>query len=230
MRMRKKKNLEPRLEAVQSLMLPATTEDLDFSKTDTETSYWNLPEVFGNQNPVYLEVGCGKGQFIAELAARHPEYNYIAVEKVANVIVAAAERAQENQLTNVRFAKCGAEYLPRFLAENTISGIYLNFSCPFPKNSYKAHRLTNERFLRIYKKILLPEAEIHQKTDNMHFFEYSIECFTKEGFALKNVSLDLHHSDFEGNIVTEYENRFASQGMPIYRLEAYLPAKKEELK
>ena len=230
MRMRKKKNLEPRMEAVAQYMLPAMSEELDFSKAAESTCYWNLEEVFGNSNQVYLEVGCGKGQFVVEMALRHPEYNYVAVEKVANVIVAAAELAKEKGVQNVRFAKCGAEYLPSFLPKKSIAGIYLNFSCPFPKNSYKAHRLTNERFLRIYKDIMLPGAEIHQKTDNMHFFEYSIECFTMEGFVLKNVSLDLHHSDFEGNIVTEYENRFASQGFPIYRLEAYLPQPKEEQK
>jgi tRNA (guanine-N7-)-methyltransferase len=96
----------------------------------------------------------------------------------------------------------------------------LNFSCPFPKAAYASHRLTHQNFLEIYKEIMKKGSEIHQKTDNMHFFEFSIEHFTKSGFALKNVSLDLHNSDFEGNIVTEYEQKFVSQGLPIYRLVA----------
>ena len=125
-------------------------------------------------------------------------------------------------VTNVKFVKCRAEYLPKYINPNSIARIYLNFSCPFPKKKYASHRLTNRRFLEIYKPLLAPGAEIHQKTDNMHFFEYSIEEFSQNGFALKNVTLDLHNSSFEGNIMTEYEKRFTDLGQPIYRLEAYL--------
>lgn len=223
MRMRKKKNLGPRLEAVEGFLLDATSDDPNAKTAVLVKEYYDYEEIFGNDRPVFLEIGCGKGQFIAELAARHPENNYIAVEKVSNVIVMAAERAKEAGLTNVRFALCGAEYLPKFIPEHSVAGIYLNFSCPYPKKTYANRRLTNRRFLEIYKDLLAPGAEIHQKTDNMHFFEYSIEEFSKSGYRLKNISLDLHHSDFEGNIVTEYEQRFSSEGCPIYRLEAYLP-------
>lgn len=222
MRMRKKKNLEPRMAAVADYFLDASSDDPNAKTAVLVKKYFDYEEIFGNDHPVYLEIGCGKGQFIAELAARHPENNYIAVEKVSNVIVMAAERAKAAGLDNVRFALCGAEYLPKFIPDHTIAGIYLNFSCPYPKNTYANHRLTNARYLGIYKDLLAPGAEIHQKTDNMHFFEYSIEEFSKSGYRLKNISLDLHHSDFEGNIVTEYEARFAGQGYPIYRLEAYL--------
>lgn len=223
MRMRNKKNLKPRLEAVADYLLDATSDDPNAKTAVLVKEYFDFEAIFGNDHPVYLEVGCGKGQFIAELAARHPENNYIAVEKVANVIVMAAERAKEAGLRNVKFALCGAEYLPKFLPDRSIAGIYLNFSCPYPKNTYANHRLTNQRFLAIYRDLLAPGAIIEQKTDNMHFFEYSIEEFTKGGYRLRNISLDLHNSDFEGNIVTEYEQRFSSQGYPIYRLEAYLP-------
>ena len=227
MRMRKKKNLEPRLLAVEEYMLDAHSDDPNASTAVLAKEYYNYKEVFGNPNPVYLEIGCGKGQFVTELAARHPENNYIAVEKVSNVIVMAAERAKAAGLTNVRFMLCGAEYLPKFLPPHSIAGLYLNFSCPYPKHTYANRRLTNGRFLALYKEMLASGAEIHQKTDNMHFFEYSIEEFVKAGYLLKNISLDLHNSDFEGNIVTEYENRFASQGYPIYRLEAYLKEETE---
>ena len=221
MRMRKKKYLDERIDACEGLLLTLVSEDRNFETAKEKKNYLDFEELFGNANPVYMEIGCGKGQFVCELAKLHPEYNYLAVEKVGNVIVSAAERAKNEGLQNVRFLKCGAEYLQCFIPEKSIEGLYLNFSCPYPKKAYTSHRLTNERFLNIYKDILKDGAEIHQKTDNMHFFEYSIEEFTKCGFALKNVSLDLHSSDFEGNIVTEYENRFASMGMPIYRLEAY---------
>ena len=126
-------------------------------------------------------------------------------------------------LPNVRFLKLSAQYLWRYIPQKSIERIYLNFSCPFPKEAYRNHRLTAPRFLRIYRQILADGARIWQKTDNMHFFEFSIESLSQNGFVLENVSLDLHHSGFAGNIVTEYERRFSEQGLPIYRLEAYLP-------
>lgn len=222
MRMRKKKNLAPRLSACADYFLPAETDDLNYESVSAGPAYFDLGDVFGRQAPLYLEIGAGKGQFICQMAARFPERNFIAVEKVSNVIVTAAETAQSMGLTNVRFARCGAEYLERFLPPHSVSGIYLNFSSPYPKNSYESHRLTNRKFLEIYRNLLKPGAVIEQKTDNMHFFEYSIEQFSAAGYRLRNISLDLHNSSFEGNIVTEYEARFSSQGFPIYRLEAYL--------
>ena len=130
-------------------------------------------------------------------------------------------------IRNVRFIKSNAEYLPKYIRDGVIERIFLNFSCPFPKNKYASHRLTHRRFLEIYKALMAPGAEIHQKTDNAKFFEFSIEQLTGFGFALKNVSLDLHASGFVGNIETEYERRFASQGLPIYRLEAYMREERE---
>ena len=111
--------------------------------------------------------------------------------------------------------------LESYIPAGCIGRIYLNFSCPFPKKSYASHRLTHRRFLEIYSVLLKPHAEIHQKTDNRNFFEFSLEEFSDCGWTMKNISLDLHASDFEDNIVTEYEKRFSEQGFPIYRLEAY---------
>lgn len=222
MRMRRKKHLEERMTACGDNLIIAEFEDLNFETAKQKTEYFDFKELFQNDNPVFLEIGCGKGQFACEIAKRNPECNYLAVEKVGNVIVSAAEHALRENIKNVRFVKCGAEYLECLIPNNSISGIYLNFSCPFPKKAYRNHRLTSGRFLKIYKNIMKPGAEIHQKTDNRNFFEFSIEEFTKAGFMLKNVSLDLHNSDFEGNIVTEYESRFTAQGLPIYRLEAVL--------
>ena len=220
MRMRKKKNLQSRLLECYNLSV-LNVEDKNFDSREG-SAVIDTKALFGNDRPVELEIGCGKGQFVCELAQKHPERNYLAVERSANVLVTACERAMESGLGNVHFLCTNAEYLPRFISNGSISRIYLNFSCPFPKNSYANHRLTAPRFLSIYRELMADGAEIHQKTDNMHFFEYSIEQFTACGFALKNVSLDLHRSDFADKIVTEYEHRFASQGLPIYRLEAYI--------
>ena len=222
MRMRKKKYLEDRLKAVSDYLFVINTDDRNFNTAVLEKEYIDFREWFGNDNKVYLEIGCGKGKFATDFAMQNPDINVIAVEKSANVIVKACEIAKENGIKNLKFICGSAEYLPKFIMENSISRIFLNFSCPFPKNSYAVHRLTHRRFLNIYKKLMAKGAEIHQKTDNMKLFEFSLEEFSQSGFALKNVSLDLHNSDFEGNIVTEYESRFIALGMPIYRLEAYL--------
>lgn len=222
MRMRKKKYLDERLNRVSDILYISDFEDRNFNTAINEKEYLDLKEWFGTDKPLYLEIGCGKGKFACEYAAAHPEINLLAVEKSGNVIVEACETAKKNNISNVRFIKCGAEYLEKYLKEQSVNRIFLNFSCPFPKSAYASHRLTHKRFLEIYKRLLKKGAEIHQKTDNMHFFEFSIEHLTSSGFALKNVSLDLHNSDFEGNIETEYEHKFASLGQPIYRLEAYL--------
>ena len=222
MRMRKKKHLDERLEACGDYFIKAMTDDLNFETSIEKKEYFDFKELFGNDNPVELEIGCGKGGFVNEKAKQNPDINFLAVEKIGNVIVSACEAAKENNLPNVRFLKCSAEYLEKYIKPKSIARIYLNFSCPYPKNKYKNHRLTNRKFLKIYSGILADGAEIHQKTDNMHFFEYSLEEFSFAGFKMKNISLDLHKSDFEGNIVTEYEKRFSEMGFPIYRLEAYI--------
>ena len=222
MRMRRKKNLEARLQECESYLLDCDTADLNFENEERNKCLYSIEDIFGNENPLVLEIGCGKGAFACEYAKRNPDKNIIAVEKVGNVIVAAAENAMRDNIPNLRFMKCAAEYLPRFIPANSVSELYLNFSCPFPKAKYAKHRLTHPRFLEIYKQLMTADCVICQKTDNPRFFEFSIENLSQSGFALSNVSLDLHNSSFEGNIVTEYENRFASQGLPIYRLEARL--------
>ncbi len=225
MRMRKKKHLEDRLLGVSENLSVIETEDRNFNTSVNKKEYIDFFSVFGNDNPIFLEIGCGKGKFAVTYAKTHPDINLIAVEKESNVIVSACELALTESVKNVHFVKMSAEYLEKYIKPDSISGIFLNFSCPFPKKRYASHRLTSENFLSIYKSVLKKGAEIHQKTDNMHFFEFSIEEFSRCGFALKNVSLVVHNTDFEDsdeNIITEYENRFMSEGLPIYRLEAYI--------
>ena len=221
MRMRKKKNLEARLQSVSDILFISDIEDRNFNTAKNEKEYIDFDAWFGVTRPIFLEIGCGKGKFALEFAKQNPHINLVAVEKSGNVIVEACEKAKEAGLQNVKFIKCSAEYLEKYFCEKSVDRIFLNFSCPFPKNAYASHRLTHKRFLNIYKNILKDGAEIHQKTDNIHFFEFSLESFSNNGFAFKNISLDLHKSDFEGNIETEYEQKFSSLGFPIYRLEAF---------
>lgn len=220
MRMRRKKHLEERLAECGDYIIYMDREDRNYQVKDTE-NILDYETVFDNRNPVHLEIGCGKGQFACEIAKRNPGINYLAVEKSSNVIVDAAEKAISEDIPNLRFLRGGAEYLESYIPSGSVGMIYLNFSCPFPKKSYAAHRLTHRNFLAIYEKLLADGGEIHQKTDNRAFFEFSLEEFSQSGWTLKNISLDLHNSDFEGNIVTEYEKRFSQAGFPIYRLEAF---------
>ena len=222
MRMKKLKHLDDRKQACSEYLISAISEELNFEKAADVKDYIDLIKWFGKDKPLLLEIGCGKGQFACELALRFPDYNIIAVEKNSNVIVQACEKAKSANIPNIRFLKCGAEYLTKYIKPHTAERIFLNFSCPYPKNSYASHRLTSPLFLKLYKELLSENGEIHQKTDNRKLFEFSIEQLSDFGFTLKNISLDLHNSDFEGNIVTEYEQKFVAQGLPIYRLEAFL--------
>ena len=220
MRMRRKKNLDERIEACREVMLYMQCQNEHANDALSEEFFADSRKVFGNDNPLYLEIGCGKGGFAIEFARQNPDINLIAVEKTPNVLVTGMEEQMKLRLPNLKFCMGQAEYLDHLFHDGTIDRIFLNFSCPFPKKRYAMHRLTHARFLEIYRKIMKPNAEIHQKTDNMHFFEFSLEQLSNNGFPMKNISLDLHNSGFEGNIMTEYEKRFTDLGQPIYRLEA----------
>ena len=179
--------------------------------------------VFGNDNPVELEVGCGNGGFILEKAKRNPQINFLGVELCTNVVLTAMERILKENVPNVRFLNIPAEILFCYLPEKSVEKIYLNFSTPLPEKSREKQRLTSMRFLEIYKKILKAEGSIEQKTDSAVLFEYSLKTLSQCGFKFEWVTLDLHASEFAAdNIVTEYEGNFASRGMPIYALSAKL--------
>ena len=183
----------------------------------------DFQSLFGNNNPVELEVGCGNGYFIAELAKRNPETNFLAVELCTNVILTAMERVLREGMPNVRFLNIPAEILACYIPERSIRKIYLNFSTPLPEPNREKQRLTSSRFLSIYKKLLADGGVIEQKTDSAFFFEYSLNSFGENGFAVTEISRDLHRSKWaEGNIVTEYEQNFSSKGMPIYFARAVL--------
>lgn len=210
MRMRKKKNVDQRIERCGSYFV-AEPQNLK--------GKWS--EEFGNSNPIHLEIGCGKGGFVAGMAELHPDINFVAAEICIDAMVIAVEKVCEKELKNVRFVNIDAKMLTEYFEDGECGRVYLNFSDPWPKSGHYKRRLTYKDFLDIYRHILKDDGEIHFKTDNMHLFEFSICSFAQNNFKLKNVSLDLHNSNFEGNIMTEYEQRFSELGQPIYRLEAY---------
>ncbi len=222
MRPRKIRNLTTRRENCTDLRIPYTLESFDFRTNEKNENLFDIDEIFGRHAPLVMEIGCGKGQFVCEYAKRNPDKNIIAVECVPTVLVEACERVKKENIENIRFLEMKAEYLPLFMEDNSVCEIYLNFSTPYPKSRHESHRLTSKLFLDIYKNLLCDDGFIAQKTDSQGFFEYSLESFSQNGFLLSEISLDLHKSDFQDNIVTEYEERFVNQGLPIYRLVAKL--------
>ncbi|MFC7373324.1 tRNA (guanosine(46)-N7)-methyltransferase TrmB [Fictibacillus iocasae] len=177
-------------------------------------------EYFGNGNPIHLEVGTGKGRFITGMGIQNPQVNYMGMEIYDSILVTALDRIIDAGVPNVRIIRENAERLSDFFEEGELDRIYLNFSDPWPKSKHEKRRLTSEFFLSQYERALNSNGEIHFKTDNQGLFEYSLHSISKYGMTLKNVSLDLHNSDFENNVMTEYEEKFSEKGFRIYRLEA----------
>lgn len=207
--MRKKKNCALRMERCSDIWIKNPEEN---------KGKWK--EIFKNNNPIHIEIGCGKGNFVTGMAKLYPDVNFIAIEKVEDVIVMAMEKARDAGLTNVLFMDMDAERIEDFFEFGEIKRIYLNFSDPWKKNKQAKRRLTHKNFLDRYKKVLREGDYIWFKTDNKNLFEFSLNSFAQENYKLENITLDLHNSGFEGNVVTEYEQRFLDEGAPIYRLEA----------
>lgn len=196
----------------------------DYVVHEEETKAGTWHEIFGNDHPIYIEVGMGKGQFLMELAKRHPENNYIGIEKYSSVLLRALEKMdrEEEALQNLVFIRMDAENLEKVFAEGEVDGIYLNFSDPWPKDRHAKRRLTSTAFFARYDKILKKEGQVEFKTDNRPLFEFSLESVKEAGWNLLAYTFDLHHNEEmnEGNIMTEYEEKFSSQGNPICKLIA----------
>lgn len=175
--------------------------------------------LFSKKQPLHLEIGTGKGQFLIRMAKRYPEINFIGLEVAKNIIVTAGKKAieEEVKLDNLIFVYADANHLIDYFAPNEISTLYLNFSDPWPKNRHEKRRLTYSSFLEKYEVILQPEGDIIFKTDNRCLFEYSLCSFSAYGMLLKEVNLDLHAIEDPENVMTEYEEKFSSKGHPIYR-------------
>lgn len=178
-------------------------------------------EVFGNDKPLYIEVGMGKGRFITELAVRNPQNNYVGIEKYSSVLLRALEKREAMpELDNLFFLRMDAEELPEVFGENEVDGIYLNFSDPWPKDRHAKRRLPSKEFLARYDQILKPDGKVEFKTDNRGLFDFALEQVKEAGWILEACTFDLHHDEqmVQGNIMTEYEERFSSQGNPICKL------------
>lgn len=196
----------------------ALIEDAKIYKGEWKETY------FKNINPIHVEFGMGKGQFLSTHAINNSDINYVGFEKFTKVLVRAIDKFDE--LKNAAIVRMDVEVIEEVFAPGEIDVIYLNFSDPWPKDRHGKRRLTYRAFLDCYSIILKDEGEVHFKTDNKNLFDFSIEEFKERGWALEYVTRDLHHSEYiEGNIMTEYEERYVSMGQPIYRLVATKPHK-----
>ncbi|WP_137788608.1 tRNA (guanosine(46)-N7)-methyltransferase TrmB [Bacillus sp. E(2018)] len=175
---------------------------------------------FGNDNPIHIEVGTGKGQFINGMGKQNPSINYLGMELYDSIIITALDRILEDEKQNVKLIRADATHLLDYFEPGEIERVYLNFSDPWPKSKHAKRRLTHESFLKRYETVLKQPGEIHFKTDNQGLFEYSLHSMSTYGMFFNQVSLDLHKSDMEDNVMTEYEEKFSEKGYRIYRMEA----------
>ncbi len=219
MRIRRKKHLEERINGVKDYLIDTDRELVNVKLAIEDKKYIDFAKVFGNNNPMELEIGCGKGGFICQKAKLNPNVNYIAVELLQNIIVMACETAKKQNLKNVLFLNSGAEYLPRYIPSASVQNIYLNFSPPYPQNSYENRRLTCDRHVLAYKNFLINGGSVFQKTDDKGLFDYSFNKFIEHGFNTLDLTDQLASEKID-NVCTEYEGKFRALGLPIYALKA----------
>ena len=202
--------------------VPGSREDIansEFVIQNPEKHRGEIVSLFPSKQPLFIEIGMGKGQFITTLAKNNPDINYIGIEKYSSVLVRAIEKQTELELPNLKFIRMDAENINDVFAENEVDGIYLNFSDPWPKDRHAKRRLTSRQFFARYEKLLKPEGKIQFKTDNSALFDFSLEEVEAANFKATEVSYDLHNSEWnEGNVMTEYEERFSAKGNPIKRV------------
>ena len=195
------------------------SNELIFSSPTGLSGSWH--NFFGNSNPIHLEIGCGMGRFVVEMAQAWPSVNFVALERERNVLVSGARAAREAGL-RIGFIIAEAQDLPEAFAQGEIGRIYLNFPDPWPnRNKWHKRRLTHSSFLQKYSHIMTPTAELHHRTDNAELFSFGLEQLSQSGFCLQQVSLDLHKNTPKTHIMTEYESKFHAKGMPIYYCNAY---------
>lgn len=185
-----------------------------------ENGRWHL--IFGNENPIHIEIGMGKGQFIMKLAKEHPDINYIGIERYSSVLLRALQKMEIEPLPNIRFLCMDASIITEVFDKEEVAKIYLNFSDPWPKERHAKRRLTSRQFFERYDKILAGNGVVEFKTDNDDLFAFSMEEVAEAGWTLDAHTFDLHHDPVlnEGNVMTEYEEKFSSLGHPIHKLIA----------
>ncbi len=179
--------------------------------------HWH--EVFGRKAPLHVELGTGKGSFITQLAEENPEVNFIGIEAQQDVLYYAAQKVREKGLTNVRLLVFDINHVLNIFAPSEINRLYINFCDPWPKARHAKRRLTHANFLDKYRILLSVGGEIFFKTDNRPLFDFSLEQFVACNLEVNEVTYDLHNSDYQGNVMTEYEKKFSSMGTPINRCE-----------
>lgn len=211
MRMRRKKNLEPRTAQCQAAHI-----------TEPQALRGQWSGRFGRPAPLWLEIGCGKGRFALQMARKYPQINFVAVERDPSALLLAMEAAVKENLPNLLFLNWDAAQLDQVFAPEEAERVFLNFSDPWPPKNRAKRRLTHRNFLAVYDRFLKPGGAIYMKTDNAKLFEFSLNEFADYGLRLSRITFDLHSLD-EFNIMTEYEEKFSSQGMPIYRCVAAKP-------
>lgn len=179
-------------------------------------------EEFGNDNPIRIEIGMGKGKFITTLAMENPDINYIGIEKYSSVLIRAIERCEEIEVPNLRFIRMEAEYICDVFEKGEVDKIYLNFSDPWPKDRHAKRRLTSKQFFERYDVILKKDGIVEFKTDNDLLFQFSLEQVPEAGWELIEQTWDLHNDErlMQGNVMTEYESKFSQMGNPIHKLIA----------
>lgn len=178
----------------------------------------NYQKIFENNNPIHIEIGMGKGDFIIENAKKYPNINFIGIEKFDSVIVRAVQKLENEEIPNLKLIKIDANEIDDVF-DKEISVIYLNFSDPWPKARHAKRRLSSEIFLNKYDSVFIDKKRIIMKTDNRKLFEYSIKSFTDYGYKIEDISLNLYEDDTKNNIPTEYETRFHNRGCLIYKVD-----------
>ncbi len=178
----------------------------------------NYQKIFKNNNPIHIEIGMGKGDFIIENAKKYPNINFIGIEKFDSVIVRAVQKLENEEIPNLKLIKIDANEIDDVF-DKEISVIYLNFSDPWPKARHAKRRLSSEIFLNKYDSVFIDKKRIIMKTDNRKLFEYSIKSFTDYGYKIEDISLNLYEDDIKNNIPTEYETRFHNRGCLIYKVD-----------
>ena len=207
-----------RLRNIPAAAPAVEASDLCIKDAASHKGHWN--EIFGNDHPIRIEIGMGKGRFIMDLAARNPDINYLGMERYESVLYRGLQKLEENPLPNLRLLCEDAALLPDFFEKGELDRIYLNFSDPWPKDRHAKRRLTSRQFLARYNEILKKDGQIEFKTDNRELFDFSVEEVEPAGWHIKELTYDLHNDEKmnEGNIMTEYEERFSGMGTPINKM------------
>lgn len=223
MRLRGKKGAREQLEQLSTLVV---------LEPEAHKGQWK--QVFGNDHPIYVELGMGKGQFVSQMSLKYPNVNFIGIDMYDELIARAAEKALELEdptgsgmphPANLRLVRANIEVIESIFADNELDRIYLNFSDPWPKTKHARRRLSHPRFVEKYRQVMNDEGEIHMKTDSETLFEFSLNSFAEMGLQMRNISLNLHRGQLnEEHVMTEYEQKFVGKGMNIHRVEVLLGA------